>query len=195
MENKTSTPSTVERQYGRLRGSNRNYGDDLEACISGQMRPGTSSSTDAYSSTACPDSRGPDFRLPHPNISSQAQFYRRSYPDILAGSENGIVRHDAHAVYSSAKLPGFEQNTQQSRQYSTPSPIAQDTGAISRGVATRVKSSSRPSNPSSRTRSSSSSIRLSSSGSRASNRENYRRGAQNIGVGYEEFISIRLFFF
>lgn len=126
MENKTSTPGSmftfsdwkaaVELQYGRLRGSSRNYGEDLEACISGQTRPGFSGA-DAYGSTprstptSCPDSHSPGTRLPHPNISSQAQFYRRSYPDRLAGSENGTVGHAVHGVYSSAELPGFEQIT------------------------------------------------------------------------------------
>ena len=191
MENKPSTPgcmftfsdwkAAVGRQYGRVRGSSRNYGEDLEACTSGQMRPGVSGA-EAYGSTSCPDSHSPGTRLPHPNISSQAQFYRRSYPDRLAGSENGTVGHAVNGVYSSGKLPGFQQITQQSMQYSIPSP----------SVATPV-SPRRPSNSSSRPRSISS--RPSSSGSRASNRENHRRGGQNIGVGYEESISIRLFFF
>ncbi|KAM3148795.1 hypothetical protein ABEW05_010959 [Botrytis cinerea] len=123
MENKPSTPGSmftfsdwkaaVERQYGRFRGSNRNYGKDLEACISGQMRPGVSGA-EAYGSTSCStpisclDSHSPGTRLPHPNISSQAQFYRRSYPDRLAGSENGTVDHAVNGVYSSGKLPDFQ---------------------------------------------------------------------------------------
>ncbi|THV44154.1 hypothetical protein BGAL_0716g00040 [Botrytis galanthina] len=78
--------AAIGRQCSRICGSSRSYRDDPEAYIPGQTGPGSSSrSPDRRKYYPVPTSRsdtcGPSSRHPHLPISSQAQLYRRSYPE------------------------------------------------------------------------------------------------------------------